>query len=100
MNDYLRERRRTDALSLDEPLDGGGTAADLLETREESGPDDTFESMISELGDRDREVMRGYFVDEMSMKDVGDRIGVSESRVSQMIKFCKGKVRRKLLDAI
>ena len=48
---------------------------------------------ISELPEREQIVLSLYYNDEMNLKEIGAIIGVSESRVSQILTKVVGKLR-------
>ena len=61
--------------------DGDGNPEDLLLERERQG---YLLDSVKTLPDRLRRVVVGYFFEELSMQELGDELGVSESRVSQL----------------
>jgi RNA polymerase sigma factor (sigma-70 family) len=60
---------------------------------------ESVEHILGCLNTKDKQVMSHYFIDDLSMKEIGYRFGVSEGRVSQMIKVCKDRIRERLLAA-
>lgn len=99
IHDYLREQgwlRRGDnthVLSLDSSE--GGEDCLLRDTIQAKATDDTeecFEVIMLNLDDQAKEVLKTYFIDEYSMKEVGEKFGVSESRISQLIKSYKARI--------
>mgnify|MGYP002621779195 FL=1 len=69
---------------------------------ENAGPEDQVEAVetnewlaaeIAELPERDQVVLSLYYNDEMNLKEIGAIIGVSESRVSQILTKVVGKLR-------
>jgi RNA polymerase sigma factor (sigma-70 family) len=101
IHDFLREQgwmRRDEPvqmMSLDVPCTDGEdcTLKDTLEAKEGARTEECFEAITIPLDDRERDVLRHYYIDEYSMKEVGDKFGVSESRISQLIKQYKGRLR-------
>ena len=61
--------------------DRGGSPEDSLLERERHG---YLLDAVKSLPDRLRRVVVGYFFEELSMQELGDELGVSESRVSQL----------------
>lgn len=61
----------------------------VLESKTERNNEEFLEVVSKDLGEQAKEVLRNYFIDEYSMREVGDRFGVSESRISQLIKQYK-----------
>lgn len=91
-NDLLELRGLTLA-NLDERDDETGLSlADMIsDTR--SGPHDNLENgqqrrlladAIDRLPERERQVVALYYVEELTMKEIGSCLGVTESRVSQL----------------
>ena len=44
-----------------------------------------LESAIDKLPERDKLIMSLYYVDEMNLKEIGEILNVSESRISQIM---------------
>lgn len=84
------------ATSLDAPLDEGTrTASDHLGTGD-PGYEHTdgrllVEDLLAGLPDREREILQLRFYDNLSQEEIADRIGVSQSYLSRLL-------RRTLLD--
>jgi RNA polymerase sigma factor for flagellar operon FliA len=57
---------------------------------------DFFEFACSELCEEDGKMVRMYYVDGRSLKEVGALRGVSESRASQILKKCHSRIRKSL----
>jgi RNA polymerase sigma factor (sigma-70 family) len=101
IHDYLREQgwvKRGDltpVLSLDAPCaeDEECTLKDTIEAKPEGDTEECFEVITLNLDEQAKQVLRFYFIDEYSMKEVGEKFGVSESRISQLIKHFKGRIR-------
>ena len=55
-----------------------------------------LQEAIAELPERDQTILQLYYVEELNLKEVGAVIGVSESRVSQLINASAGKLRQLL----
>ena len=51
---------------------------------------------VRTLPERYREIIRLYYSEELSMKEIGDRLGVGESRVSQVHQSALNKMRAQL----
>lgn len=101
IHDYLREQgwmKRGDyqqVISLDAPSAESEdcTLRDTIEAKSEGDTEECFEVITLNLDDQAKAVLRYYFIDEYSMKEVGDKFGVSESRISQLIKQYKTKIK-------
>ena len=57
---------------------------------------DALQEAIAELPERDQLILQLYYVEELNLKEVGAVVGVSESRVSQLLTASAGKLRRLL----
>jgi len=51
---------------------------------------------IDELPERDRLLMNLYYVEELNLKEIGEVLGVTESRVSQLLSAVVKKLRTQL----
>lgn len=99
--DSLRQMgwgKRTDpkqAYSLNTPLGETGDVSfqDMLSSPEEHNMDEMFEVISHGFNEQAEQVLRYYFIDECSMKEVGKKFGVSESRISQLITQYKTQIR-------
>jgi RNA polymerase sigma factor (sigma-70 family) len=97
--DYLRElgwdkrSNRFQVVSLDAPADDEGhSRADLLPAKRKDENKDVLEFISVRFGEQAEAVLRHYFIDDMSMKEVGQKFGVSEGRISQLIKQFKERI--------
>ena len=59
----------------------------------ESNLEEMFEVIVYGVDKRTEEILRCYFVEENSMKEVGKKFDISESRISQLITQCKVKIK-------
>ena len=57
---------------------------------------DLFPSIFSFLDYTGQNVIKMYYIENKSMKHIGDFLGVSESRISQMIAKYKKIIRNKI----
>ena len=74
--------------------------------RDSAGPEDEVDAVqtnewlaeeIAELPEREQIVLSLYYNDEMNLKEIGAIIGVSESRVSQILTKVVGKLRERIV---
>ena len=99
IHDYLREcgwgkrDHPVSVESLDSHTDEGPVHE--VESYEEPAHNEMLEVISKGLGDQAEDIMRLYFVEQYTMKEVGDRIGVTEGRVSQIIKDYKDHIRNR-----
>jgi len=95
IKDYLRSLGPT-MTSLDTENEDETSLRDMIVAKEEQNDfEEALEVVGKDLGTQARNMLRFYFVDEMSMKEVGERFGVSESRVSQLLSGYKNNIRQK-----
>ncbi|GAA1422840.1 RNA polymerase sigma factor SigF [Streptomyces thermospinosisporus] len=55
--------------------------------------------MIAGLGERDRQILHWRFVEELTQKDIGERLGVSQMHVSRLISRLLARLRDGMLAA-
>lgn len=100
--DYLRDLgwlKRGESfhiLSLDTPAADGENCflSDTVKAKvERDNGEEMLEVVSFDMDEQAKKVLRFYFIDEMSMKEVGEKFGVSEGRVSQLIKQYKNRIR-------
>jgi RNA polymerase sigma-B factor len=70
-----------DAMGIEDP--GFGLAEDAA----------TVERLMSVLGDREREVLRLRFVEDLTQSEIGARVGVSQMHVSRLIRQAVERLR-------
>jgi RNA polymerase sigma factor for flagellar operon FliA len=95
----LSEISRTSIAALDElwsPSSGGGDQIALIDTIEDtSGPDpessleqtemkEALGEAIARLPEREKLVVTLYYYEELTLREIGEVLGVTESRVSQL----------------
>jgi len=89
------------ALSFDRPADDGdddGSAAPVSIGVDEPGygrAEDaaTFGVLLGGLGDREREVLRLRFIEDLTQTEIGERVGVSQMHVSRLIRHALAQLR-------
>lgn len=101
IHDYLREQgwfKRGDltpVMSLDSAFDNQDCVLrDTIPSKPNDNTKENLEAITLGLDDQDKAIISYYFVEEYSMKEIGEIIGISESRVSQLLKSCKSKIRQ------
>jgi RNA polymerase sigma factor (sigma-70 family) len=95
INDYLRSLGNPSILSLDSTFgDQDCSLKDEVRSKDESDFEECLEVVANDLGEQAQDVLRLYLVDELSMKEVGQKIGVSESRVSQLLTSYRTSVKK------
>lgn len=96
IQDFIRESYRDDSrvhISLDQSDEDGNCLVDSIVDKSSDFDTELFEDMTKKLTDLDRNILKMYYVDEMSMKEIGCEMGVSESRISQLLKRSREKIR-------
>lgn len=78
--------------SLGERLGAADEGFDRIETRAVLAP------LVAELGERDRQVVRLRFVEGLTQREVGDRIGVTQMQVSRILSRILSDFRVRLTD--
>ncbi|MFF5106673.1 SigB/SigF/SigG family RNA polymerase sigma factor [Streptomyces sp. NPDC000134] len=56
--------------------------------------------MLSELDERDRQIIHWRFVEELTQKEIGERLGVSQMHVSRLLSRLLGRLREGLLSTV
>ena len=80
------ENIQTDSDEDGDPFDGHvGASENPLTLVEDEQLSELLTNKISQLNDRKKLVMNLYYVEELNLKEIGDVIGVKESRVSQIL---------------
>lgn len=94
--DWLRSQKKANNLkSLDMVVgENGETLGSLIQDKESNSADECFEEISSKLDTDAKNVFRLYYMENRSMKEIGSMTGVSESRISQLIKQHKSEIRR------
>jgi RNA polymerase sigma factor (sigma-70 family) len=95
INDYLREYGYSKTISLDVQVEGGSSLAETIIDERVDRNEDLLDLLSHELDDNAKIVLKSYFFDALSMKEVGNLLGVTEGRISQMISKYKQAIRDK-----
>ena len=66
-----------------------------IPAKKEHKTEEFFEVIFLNLDDQVKKIIRYYFIDGYTMKETGQKLGLSESRISQIIKFYKIYVKNK-----
>jgi RNA polymerase sigma factor (sigma-70 family) len=94
--DYLRDLGHSvRCVSLDVPSteDEACDLKDTIASPVERNNSEFLEVVGVDLDGQAEQILRLYFIEEYSMKEVGLRLGVTESRISQLIKRYKQHIR-------
>jgi RNA polymerase sigma-B factor len=94
------------AVSLDRPRDDEDEGDGMAETMGAEDPgfglaEDaaTVERLMAVLSDREREVLRLRFAEDLTQSEIGARVGVSQMHVSRLIRQAIGRLRAAAEDA-
>lgn len=64
----------------------------------DEGYSDNFNELVECLQPNQRQIMAWYYVDNFTMKQIGHKLDVTESRVSQIIAECKQVLKKEELE--
>lgn len=92
ITDYLRSLDNS-VLSIDDSDDDETLLRDTLKAKDTPDFEEVLEVVTKELNPQAKNMLRFYFVEDYTMKEVGERFGISESRVSQIFSGCKQDIR-------
>jgi len=94
------------AVSLDRPRDDDDDSDGLAETMGVEDPgfglaedSATVERLMAVLGDREREVLRLRFAEDLTQSEIGARVGVSQMHVSRLIRQAVARLREAAQEA-
>jgi len=96
IKDFIRESCKANArcsISLNQTDGDGNSMAESIPQKETESSVEFFEEATKQLNDLDKNILHMYYVQDMSMKEIGCKIGVSESRISQLLKKTRDKVK-------
>lgn len=100
----LSDTQGSRLFSFDDLLDEGDQF-DTYSTQQEPGRDvekahfkQALADAIEGLPERERLVLSLYYDEELNLKEIGEVLGVSESRVSQLHSQCAARLRARLAD--
>lgn len=94
---------------LDDEMSGAGTAVEVLV--DDSAPDPVLAAVrretirelcaaVAQLGERDRLVLRMYYLENRTLAEIGGLLGVTESRVCQLHTRVVARLRGRLEQAL
>lgn len=102
----LRDAATSQVFSIDHDGENGNESRDIAAVDEErpeevvenSGFRDALKQCIDGLPERERLVMSLYYVDELNQREIGEVLGVTESRVCQIHSKALARVRSRMTD--
>ena len=92
-------------VSLDQPVAGGELGiSDLVadprdDAHERSEMRMMLAPLLSRLSPRDRDVLRWRFFEELTQREIGERLGCSQTQVSKLLQSLLTRLRSSLADA-
>ena len=97
IGDYLRTLNWVGPISqmtsLDAPIGDSMCLADMIEEEvEDTGRDEFFEKVTKPLSAIGGRLVKMYYIGEKTLKEIGAVEGISESRVSQILKQCRQQI--------
>jgi RNA polymerase sigma factor (sigma-70 family) len=101
MADYLRElswgkRQSIQMVSIDESNGNQGSWADTLRCPVRCDPNDFFDLVTESLADLGKRIVKMYYVDRRTLREIGTVEGLSESRISQLLSKYRDLIRSEL----
>lgn len=84
IQDYLRNQCRFNNQTCTEHFD-----LDLLNKRDEENSYEFFEEILKNLDETDKIIVDLYYVQELSLKEIGEKLNLSQSRISQKLTSSK-----------
>ena len=110
LEDYygiLGDTQGSRLFSFDDLIQDGEHGAQQEDASDHSGPlhglvDERFQAALADaianLPERERLVLSLYYDEELNLKEIGEVLGVSESRVSQLHSQCAARLRSRLSE--
>jgi len=83
-------------VELIETIEGGDAKADPEQAAVSQVAKEKFREVFQQLSDRDRQVAILLYVHDLTMREVGEVLGVTESRISQIHSALKKHIRQQL----
>ncbi|MCX6463077.1 MAG: FliA/WhiG family RNA polymerase sigma factor [Pseudonocardiales bacterium] len=105
LRDLRSAGRQTQLVSVEALDEGSGGLSDVLADETAADPvrvvqeRETVRQLavaVAQLGDRDREVIRMYYLENRTLAEIGRMLGVTESRVCQLHTRLVGRLRGRL----
>lgn len=93
IDDYLRSLGYSTSLNKEDE-ESGGDRIELIPAKPEQHHERNFEVVERVVGRAGSEMLKLYFVDNCDLKEIGSKIGVSESRVCQLFTKYKEQIRQ------
>jgi RNA polymerase sigma factor FliA len=107
LRDLRAAGRQTLLVSVEAMEEGGGALSEVLADEAAADPVSVVQERetvrqlsvaVSQLGDRDRDVIRMYYLENRTLAEIGRLLGVTESRVCQLHSRLVGRLRGRLQE--
>lgn len=89
-------------LSLDRPLDTGGSPLDVIDPGDHAAEAAEARTMlaplVAEMDERERQILAWRFVDELSQRQIAERLGMTQVQVSRLLQKLLTHLRATLGD--
>lgn len=101
--DYLRElswgkRKPIRMVSIDDSSGNQGSWAETLQCPVRCDPNDFFDLVTESLGALGQRVVKMYYVERRTLREIGKIEGLSESRISQLLAKYRDLIRNEFDD--
>lgn len=113
VREALSARTCFSLLSLDQPIGSGGAggagegegptpdvADDADRSQEQAEARLLVRPLVASLADRDQQILRWRFVDELSQREIAQRLGLSQIQVSRLLQRVLTQMRGALAEAV
>jgi len=92
IDDYLQSLGYSISLDIRNNITGL-SKSDLIESKQQINHDHSFDLIESLIGNLGSNIFKLYFLDNYDLKEIGLMVGVSESRICQLLNKYKLKIR-------
>jgi RNA polymerase sigma factor (sigma-70 family) len=102
MQDYLRKRGGDPVAGVYEFITSAANVymafnpQEIAHERSEEFMNVDLDSIMKDLSEQERSVIKGYYRDDRTFKQIGEKIGLSESQVSRIAKTATLKIKKLL----
>ena len=92
--DFLRELGWGSKCQYNVMLCGDNSPLDCWEAKEPEDDLELFKEVIKNLKEVEKQIFFWYYGEGYNMREIGNKLDVSESRISQIIKQCKDQLKK------
>lgn len=79
----VSDRRVTSATQSETQIDAIGQS-DEVDPSDQVASSDRWQDMLKHLSDKEKVILQGYYQDGLTLREIGERMGITESRVCQI----------------